>query len=158
MYVFCFCLFLFVFLFFLWVIVLLWFFEGYSLFLFFCMNHMSFIIFIQYIKFYSSVHFSCLYINMAKSVFCNFYQYRFFGCKIFRYHTIILNYMTVLSTFLSHSSQCSMTWLWYVPSCVYIKEPLLLIGKNSPCSGSSGFPPSLSEWSFTICLTPYNCK
>ena len=33
----------------------------------------------------------------------------------------------------------------------------LLIGKSSPCGGS-GFPLSLSEWSFTISLTPYNCK
>ena len=39
----------------------------------------------------------------------------------------------------------------------HIKEPLLLIGKSSPCGGS-GFPLSLSEWSFTICLTPYNRK
>ena len=39
----------------------------------------------------------------------------------------------------------------------YIKEPLLLIRKSSPCGGS-GFPLSLSEWSFTICLTPYNRK
>ena len=46
------------------------------------------------------------------------------------------------------------------PICgmVHIKEPLLLIGKSSPCSGSSGFSLSLSEWSFTICLTPYNHK
>ena len=38
------------------------------------------------------------------------------------------------------------------PVCVmvYIKEPLLLIDK------SSRFPFSLSEWSLTICLTPYN--
>ena len=45
------------------------------------------------------------------------------------------------------------------PVCgmVHIKEPLLLIGKTSPCGGS-GFPLSLSEWSFTICLTPYNSK
>ena len=45
------------------------------------------------------------------------------------------------------------------PVCgmVHIKEPLLLIGKSSLC-GSSGFPFSLSEWSLTICLTPYNCK
>ena len=45
------------------------------------------------------------------------------------------------------------------PVCgmVDMKEPLLLIGKSSPC-GSSGFPLSLSEWSFTICLTPYNRK
>ena len=33
---------------------------------------------------------------------------------------------------------------------VHIKEPLLLIGKSSPCSDSSGFP--LTEWSFTIRL------
>ena len=45
------------------------------------------------------------------------------------------------------------------PVCgmVHIKEPLLLIGKSSPCGGS-GFPLSLFEWSFTICLTPYNRK
>ena len=40
---------------------------------------------------------------------------------------------------------------------VHIKEPLLLIGKSSPCGGS-GFPLSLSEWSFTKCPTPYNRK
>ena len=45
------------------------------------------------------------------------------------------------------------------PVCgmVHIKEPLLLIDKSSLCGGS-GFPLSLSEWSFTICLTPYNRK
>ena len=45
------------------------------------------------------------------------------------------------------------------PVCgmVRIKEPLLLIGKSSLCGGS-GFPLSLSEWSLTICLTPYNRK
>ena len=45
------------------------------------------------------------------------------------------------------------------PVCgmVHIKEPLLLIGKSSPCGGS-GFPLSLSEWSFTICPMPYNRK
>ena len=44
------------------------------------------------------------------------------------------------------------------PVCgmVHIKEPLLLIGKSSPCG--SRFPLSLSEWSFTICLMPYNRK
>ena len=40
---------------------------------------------------------------------------------------------------------------------VHIKEPLLLIGKSSPC-GCSGFPLSLSDWSFTTYLMPYNCK
>ena len=45
------------------------------------------------------------------------------------------------------------------PVCgmVHIKESLLLIGKSSACGGS-GFPFSLSEWSLTICLTPYNRK
>ena len=39
------------------------------------------------------------------------------------------------------------------PVCgmMHIKDPLLLIGKSSP-SGGSGFPLSLSEWSFTICI------
>ena len=43
------------------------------------------------------------------------------------------------------------------PVCgmVHIKEPLLLMDKSSLCGGS-GFPFSLSEWSLTICLTPYN--
>ena len=47
----------------------------------------------------------------------------------------------------------------YYPVCgmMHIKEHLLLIGKSRPC-GSSGFPLLLSEWSFTICLMPYNCK
>ena len=40
---------------------------------------------------------------------------------------------------------------------VHIKEPLLLIGKSSLCGGSV-FPFLLSEWSLTICLTPYNRK
>ena len=45
------------------------------------------------------------------------------------------------------------------PVCgmMHIKEPLLLIGKSSPYGGS-GFPLSLSEWYFTICLTLYNRK
>ena len=45
------------------------------------------------------------------------------------------------------------------PVCgmVHIKEPLLLIGKSSLCGGS-GFPISLSQWSFIICPTPYNLK
>ena len=45
------------------------------------------------------------------------------------------------------------------PVCgmMQLKEPLLIIGKSSPC-GCSGFHLSLSEWSFTICMTPYNCE
>ena len=41
---------------------------------------------------------------------------------------------------------------------VHIKDVLLLIGKSSPCSGGSGFLLSLTEWSFTLCPTPYNRK
>ena len=45
------------------------------------------------------------------------------------------------------------------PVCgmVHVKEPLLLIEKSSPYGGS-GFSLSLSEWSFTVCMTPYNRK
>ena len=63
--------------------------------------------------------------------------------------------------FISRSSQCSTTGVTKVVVCVilsgmvHIKEPLLLIDKSSLCGGS-GFPFSLSEWSLTICLTPYN--
>ena len=46
---------------------------------------------------------------------------------------------------------------YLVYGMMHIKETLLLVGKSSPCGGS-GFPLSLSEWSFTICLTPYNRK
>ena len=46
---------------------------------------------------------------------------------------------------------------YLVYGMVHIKEPLLLIGKSSLCGGS-GFPLSLSEWSFTICPMPYNCN
>ena len=47
----------------------------------------------------------------------------------------------------------------FYPVCgmMHTKEPLLLIGKSSPCGGS-GFPLSLFKWFYTICLTPYNCK
>ena len=44
------------------------------------------------------------------------------------------------------------------PVCgiVHIKKTLLLIEKSSPYSSGSGFPILLlSEWSFTICPTPY---
>ena len=45
------------------------------------------------------------------------------------------------------------------PVCVmvHIKEPLLLIRTSNPYGGS-GFPLSLSEWSFTIRPTLYHSK
>ena len=39
----------------------------------------------------------------------------------------------------------------------YPVSGMVHIGKSSLCGGS-GFPLSLSEWFFTICLTPYNRK
>ena len=70
----------------------------------------------------------------------------------------------ILLPFISRSSQCSHDWCnkghgMCYPVCgmMHIKEPLLLIGKSSLC-GSSRFPLLLSEWSFSICLTPYNRK
>ena len=45
----------------------------------------------------------------------------------------------------------------YYPRMMHLKNPLLLIGKSNPC-GDSGFPLSIFEWSFTICLTPCNRK
>ena len=42
-----------------------------------------------------------------------------------------------------------------VHGIVHIKESLLLLGKSNLCGGS-GFPLSLSEWSFTIYPTQYN--
>ena len=41
---------------------------------------------------------------------------------------------------------------------VHIKDPLLLIGKSSLCSGGSSVLLLLSEWSFTIFLKPNNHK
>ena len=54
-------------------------------------------------------------------------------------------------------SEWFFTIYYSVCGMMHIKEPLLLIGKSSPCGGSE-FPQSLSEWSCTICLTPYNRK
>ena len=45
------------------------------------------------------------------------------------------------------SAPCGMCY----PVCgmMHIKEPVLLTGNSSPVGGS-GFPPSLSEWSFNM--------
>ena len=64
---------------------------------------------------------------------------------------------------ISCSSQCSTTgnkgcgMCYPVCGMMHIKELMLLIRKSSLCGGS-GFPLSLSVWSFTICMTPYNHK
>ena len=68
---------------------------------------------------------------------------------------------TSRSSLYSGSGQSQENW-WLegrgmcYPVCgmMHIKKTLLLIGKGSLC-GVSGFPLSLSERSFIICLTPY---
>ena len=63
----------------------------------------------------------------------------------------------IVSCWLSLHDWCNKGCGMCYPVCgmVHIKEPLLLIDKSSLCGGI-GFPFSLSEWSLTICLTPYN--
>ena len=63
--------------------------------------------------------------------------------------------MVDLLRYFSFQPGCGMCYS--VCGMVHIKDPLLLIGKSSSCSGSR-FPLSLSEWSFTICPMPYNHK
>ena len=48
--------------------------------------------------------------------------------------------------------------LYPVCGMVLIKDPLQLIGSSSSQRGSSVFPLSLSEWSFTICPSSYRRK
>ena len=74
-------------------------------------------------------------------------------------HTLVAVVVVVIvgPSSCSSSSSNSSGMCYSVCGMVHIKEPLLLIEKSSPCGGSR-FPLSLSEWSFTICLTPYNRK
>ena len=74
-----------------------------------------------------------------------------------------LSYLMLDLSYLMLDQSYLMLNLSYLGMCypvcgmVHIKEPLLLIDKSSLCGGS-GLPFSLSEWSLTICLTPYNGK
>ena len=71
----------------------------------------------------------------------------------FRLHPVWFSFQPVLHDW------CNKGRGMCYPVCemVHIKEHLLLIGKYNPCD-DSGFPLSLSEWSFTIYPTPYNRK
>ena len=80
----------------------------------------------------------------------------------FSFHIVLLNWRNKGGYFSFqpvlydwYNKGCGMCY--YLYDMVHIKEPLLLLGKSSPCGGS-GFPLSLFEWSFTICPTPYNRK
>ena len=65
---------------------------------------------------------------------------------------------SILHGAIYRSSQCSTTGIRKAVVCAILSVgPLLLIGKSSLCGGS-GFPLSLSKWSFTVCPTPYNRK
>ena len=87
---------------------------------------------------------------------------------------ITVLHQTVLTTHITSVSACAVVMVdlqsafvaifvcnkgrgmcYTVCGMVHMKEPLLLIDKSSLCGGSR-FPFSLSQWSLTICLTPYN--
>ena len=53
---------------------------------------------------------------------------------------------------------CNQCCCMYYLLCgmMHIKDPLLLIGKNIPCSGDRGFLPLVTNWSFVLCPTSYN--
>ena len=66
--------------------------------------------------------------------------------------TAVFLYQPVLHDWVNKG--CNMCY----PSMVHIKDLLLLIEKSRPCSGGSGFLPSLFLWSYTTCPPPYNGK
>ena len=83
-------------------------------------------------------------------------------CRYIDYSFRLAARVLLYAPFHRHGALAGMTGITKAVACVilsviHIKEPLLLIGKSSPCGGR-GFPLSLSEWSFTICLMPYNRK
>ena len=59
-------------------------------------------------------------------------------------HVSYFSFQPVLHDSCKHRGMC-----YPVCGMVHIKEPLMSIEKSSPCGGS-GFPLSLSEWSFTM--------
>ena len=54
-----------------------------------------------------------------------------------------------------HAVNSGTEMLWHLRFFPWTLQTLLLIGKSSPCGGS-WFHLSLSNWSFTICLTPFS--
>ena len=102
----------------------------------------------------SMLHFLIIEVLLRKSI----------NYKIVYTHTFLVNvwsWLELTHWAISCSSQCSTTGVTKAVVCVilsgmvHIKEPLLLIDNSSLCGGIR-FPFSLSEWSLTICLTPYN--
>ena len=102
--------------------------------------------------------------------FCNFYNHYLFYARregnVIKKHTHGVTWAIVLLSSVGYFSFQPVLHDWCnngrgmcypVSGMVHIKEPLLLLEKSSLCGGS-GFPFSLSEWSLTICLTPYNRK
>ena len=61
----------------------------------------------------------------------------------------LLNYFSYLPVlhdwYNKYSGMCI-----YASGMAHIKNPLLLIGKSSTCSGGSGFSLALSKWSVAI--------
>ena len=74
--------------------------------------------------------------------------YKFLKLSPF-YYILVRICLVFLSVFAHGVMGCRIdpSWPWYVLSCLWdqhIKEPLLLIGKSSPCGGSSFFSRYLS--------------
>ena len=99
----------------------------------------------------------CVCVRVRTCVYVRVYTFdRFKGLYIFLKGA---RCSSVVRAFAHGAMGCNKSRGMCYPVCgmVHIKEPLLLIKKSSLCGGS-GFPFSLSEWSFTICLMPYNRK
>ena len=70
-------------------------------------------------------------------------------------HSAISRFSQIHRSCITKAVICAILFVGWM---VYKKEPLLLIGKSSPRGSGSGFLLSLSWWSFTIYLMPYNQK
>ena len=79
----------------------------------------------------------------SETHFCKFSDYDEFANKIPFVGDILQAFQ-----FASYFSFQPVLHDWCNKWMLHIKKTLLLIGKSSPCGGS-GFPFSLSEWSFT---------
>ena len=109
-----------------------------------------------YIDIFSYLLYLHIWVNIYILIFFKYIVLFTHMCKIMIY---IHSHWISMSIHLFVYKTCTKGRGMCYPVCVmvHIKEPLLLIRKSSLCGGC-GFPFSLSEWSLTICLTPYNRK
>ena len=108
----------------------------------------------------------CLFLYFCLSVCLSICLFHYLSVSVISVSISVSVYLSLsvsLSLFMSVSGFQLHDWCnkghgMCYPVCgmVHIKEPLLLIGKSSPCGGN--LVSSLSEWYFTLCPTPYNRK